>query len=328
MICLLSFVLSFMLGLSRAKADDLQVVFQPVVDDGQAGIPARFRLGAHEFQYQQQARPSIWGKELKLFDVTFPSPVVTEFACNNQVSCEYFAPVGEGRRPGVVVLHILGGDFELSRLCCRTLAFQGIGALFLKMPYYGPRRPEGQRVRMISEDPEQTVAGMTQAVLDIRRAAAWLAEREEIDPDRIGITGISLGGMVSALAASAEPRFKNVCLVLAGGDFYRIIVESKETEDLRKHWAQRTFDEAYVRDQLAQIDPLTHAHRLRGRRVIMFNARQDEVVPPECTELLWKAAGEPEIHWWQAGHYTAIWHLPKALEKMCDFFQGDAPVSR
>ena len=139
-------------------------------------------------------------------------------------------------------LHILGGDFELSRLCCQSLSLHGVGALFVKMPYYGPRRPEGVRVRMISDDLDQTVRGMTQAVLDIRRAAAWLAAREEIDPARLGITGISLGGIVGALAATAEPRFHSVCLILAGGNLEKIILESDETAEIRQSWANRQFD--------------------------------------------------------------------------------------
>ena len=79
------------------------------------------------------------------------------------------------------------------------------------MPYYGPRRPaksgDGSRRRMISANQEHSVEGMTQAVMDIRRAATWLAAREEIDSERLGITGISLGGIVAALTAGVDTRF-------------------------------------------------------------------------------------------------------------------------
>ena len=57
------------------------------------------------------------------------------------------------------------------------------------MPYYGERRQPDSPARMISIDPEETVRGMTQAVLDIRQAAAWLAAQEEIDPRAIGHHG-------------------------------------------------------------------------------------------------------------------------------------------
>ena len=30
----------------------------------------------------------------------------------------------------------------------------------------------------------------------------------------------------------------------------------------------------------------------------MLNARYDEVIPPACTESLWRAFGQPQIIWW------------------------------
>ena len=43
---------------------------------------------------------------------------------------------------------------------------------------------------------------MHQAEQDIRRTVDLLASRPEIDPQRIGITGISLGGIVAATVAA------------------------------------------------------------------------------------------------------------------------------
>jgi dienelactone hydrolase len=283
-------------------------------------VPERFRLDTHQFACEIKPLQSKWSRLSDVYEVTFPSPVTTKYDCNNTVHCEYFAPRGEGRHAGVVVLHILGGDFELSRLCCQSLSLHGVGALFVKMPYYGPRRPEGVSVRMVSDDLDQTLSGMTQAVLDIRRAAAWLAAREEIDANRLGITGISLGGIVGALAASAEPRFEKVCLILAGGNLEQIILESEETREIRERWAKRTFDPQTIRQQLKQVDPLTYAGNLKSRQIVMFNAKHDRVIPQACTEALWKAAGEPEIHWWNANHYSAIWYLPAALIEISQFF--------
>ena len=82
-----------------------------------------------------------------------------------------------------------------------TLAHHGVCALFVKMPYYGPRRPLGSTARMISLDPKESVRGMTQAVLDIRRATACLAGQAEVDGHRLGLFGISLGAITGALAA-------------------------------------------------------------------------------------------------------------------------------
>jgi hypothetical protein len=148
------------------------VEFVPVAD--QSGLPEAFRLESHAFEFRQQP-VTMPGTVMKVSKLTFPSPVVTPHENNNTVHCEYFQTTVPGRRPGVIVLHILGGDFDLARLFCRAMATKGVSALFLKMPYYGERRQQGVEARMISLDPKSTVSGMTQAVLDIRRAAGWLA---------------------------------------------------------------------------------------------------------------------------------------------------------
>jgi dienelactone hydrolase len=286
-------------------------------------VDGRFHLTDEPFDYEIKTLPH-GSEKYTLSEVTFASPVTTPHEANNVVHCEYYQPRGgAGRRPAVIVLHILGGDFVLSRLFAHSLNEAGVSALFLKMPYYGPRRVEGVSRRMISEDPHETVAGMTQAVLDIRRATAWLASRDEVDPDQIGIFGISLGGITAALAAETEPQIKNVCLVLAGGDFPRLAAESAEFAKYRERFKASGRDGAEFNRVVAEVDPLRFADQLKNRPMLMLNARSDEVVPRACTDALWEKAGRPEIVWYNGGHYTAMKSLPLAMLKVNRFFASD-----
>jgi len=292
----------------------------------EAELPEMFRLEAHEFSFAQEFDETV-SPTLALSRVTFPSPVITAHANNNTVHTEYFRPLDPGKHPGVVVLHILGGDFDLSRLFCRHLASNGVAALFVIMPYYGPRRQPDAPARMISEDPRETVKGLRQAVLDIRRARAWLASQDEVDAERLGIFGISLGGITTALVATAEPRFGNVCMMLAGGDLAQVSWTSPELKKLRDRWvAQGGTKEEYI-ELLAQVDPVTHAGLVRERRILMLNASHDEVIPKSCTESLWKAFGQPEIVWYDAGHYSAMRYVFDGLHRVTRFFQA-APAAQ
>ena len=313
------------------------------VGPDEEGVPERFRLPPHKFTFEEvPLRTS--SRAIRLSKVTFPSPVVTPHANNNTVHCEYFVPrendsaatgsrentaqANATRRPAVIVLHILGGDFDLSRLFCRALASRGVAALFLKLPYYGERRQPGEPARMVSVDVEETVRGMTQAVLDCRQAAAWLAAQDDVDAEQLGIMGISLGGITSALAAGIEPRFSKVCLILAGGDMGEVAWTSEELAPLRKAWlaAGRSKEELFA--AFRPIDPITYARPMPGRRILMLNARNDKVVPPACSEALWKALGEPRIIWWDAGHYSAMRYIFDGVSLAVDFFQPDAPTDQ
>jgi dienelactone hydrolase len=305
----------------RAVVKTGAVRYQPPKDE--SNIPPRFCLPEHSFPYAE----SLLGEmtdELTISLVTFPSPVVTAEENNNTVHCEYYQPrkaSGQDPAPGVIVLHILGGDFELSRLFCNALAHRGTAALFVIMPHYGPRRQPGSERRMISPNPHETVEGMTQAILDIRRGVAWLGAREEVDENNLGVFGISLGGITGALAMTAEPRLQNACLLLAGGDIAKVAWESKELERVRREWLNRGGTKEEFLESLQVIDPVTYAANARGRRILMLNAKADEVVPPDCTVSLWTALGEPEIVWYEGGHYSVAKHIFSALSRTTRFFQ-------
>ncbi|HZL88638.1 MAG TPA: alpha/beta hydrolase family protein [Pirellulaceae bacterium] len=298
------------------------VNFQPAPDESL--VAERFRLPAHTFDYQ--LRPmDVPTEQFQILELTFPSPVQTPHEKNNTVYCEYYRPkhdvTGENKKmPAVIVLHILGGDFPLARMFCNALAQKGVAALFLKMPYYGPRRDPAVSRRMVSPDPKETVEGLTQAVLDIRRAAAWLGSREEIDAKRLGIFGISLGGITGALAATAESRLSNVCLLLAGGDLGKVAWDSPELAIIRKRWLSGGGTREEFVTALREVDPVRYARSISGRRILMMNAANDEVIPKVCTESLWESFGKPPIHWFSGGHYSCIWHLPEALSQVQTFF--------
>jgi cephalosporin-C deacetylase-like acetyl esterase len=299
-----------------------EAAFTPAADEEQT-VPAPFRLTAQTFPFEQTFQRQ-WDDEVRLSLVTFPSPVKTEYPSNNTVHCEYFQPTTPGKHPACVVLHILGGDFPLARMFANHLAHHGVAALFVKMPYYGERRPPDAKVRMISTDPQATVAGMTQAVKDIRFAAAWLSAQDEIDHEQLGIFGISLGGITAALAATAEPRFTKVCPVLAGGDLNAILKNSKESHlvTAKETWLAQGHTLEELLDLINKIDPCSYGNCVKGRTVLMLNAEQDEVIPRQCTTQLWETFGRPPIVWYNCGHYSAILHVLDAMDRVGKFFAG------
>jgi len=312
-------------GAAAEPAPVIRGVARFTATEEEARLPVRFQLPTHEFEYEIAPFPTI-SDRIALTTVTFPSPVVTEAPENNTVHCEYYRPNVPDKVPGVIVLHILGGDFPLARVFSNAIAQRGAAALFLKMPYYGPRRPAGSAKRMVSRDPEETVAGMTQAVLDIRHAAAFLASREEIDANQLGIFGISLGGITGALALTAEPTLKSGCLLLAGGDMGRIAWDAAELQDARAYWLAKGGTRESFFEVMRAIDPVTYAGEVRGRRLLMLNATDDEVVPRECTESLWRAFGSPEIVWYDGGHYSVARHFLHAMKRTQDFFSPTLPA--
>ncbi len=288
----------------------------------EAGVPVQFRLDAHSFRFDEETRSE---KHDKIYTsrVLFPSPVKTEHEVNNTVHCQYYVPCdGATSRPAVLVLHILyEPQFALSRLISRTLARQGLAALQLQMPFYGDRRPRDEAtMRLASQDLELLLARIGQAVLDSRRAILWLGQQPDVDDERLGLSGTSLGSFVGALVVGTEPAVDRCALILGGGRVADVVWSAREMASVKRRCEAMGLTYEDVSEHLEVIEPLRFAHRIRSAAVLMINARHDEVVPPAASESLWRALGQPEIVWVDAGHYTAALYLPYLLTKVPEHF--------
>jgi dienelactone hydrolase len=272
----------------------------------------------------------------KVYRLTYPSPIKTAHAANNTVPADYYVPddikPGDAKRPAVICLHILAGKFELVDIVCSALARRGIPAIMFKLPYYGERSRDPQGRKEIASDPALFVRAIRQGFQDVRRTIDVLSARSEVDPKHIGITGISLGGIVAAAAASDEPRLKRAVLVLAGGDLVTIINHARETRSMRRVLDQlSTSKRAEFEKTISSVDPLHLAAGLRKRatagKVLMINASRDEVIPPSCTKKLADALGmADEVIWLDGlGHYTALAELSRTVRLTTEFFAKDLP---
>jgi dienelactone hydrolase len=297
------------------------VKFKPVGD--QQEIPEDYRLSGHEFTYTLKKDKDYPLSGYSVYQVTFPSPIQSPYPENNTVYAAYYRPRTDKPFPCVIVLDITGGDQSLSRLFSSQLAQNGIGALFVQMAYYGPRRPKGSKMRLLSIDMNNTLAAVQQTVLDIRRAAAWMESRPEIDGERLGIMGTSLGGFMAALSAEMEPKLHRVGILLAGGGFVEAYYEDPRAAPLRIAWEFMGGNKGMVQRIIAPVDPLTCAANLKSRKVLMLCARKDEIVPATMAEALWKASGEQKIVWFNSGHYTAAIYIVPAITHLVEHFKKE-----
>lgn len=284
-------------------------------DDAKAGVPERYRMPARDFDYALGLRFEMPHAGVTVHDLTFPSPEKSAVPANDTVHAEYFVPkaaAGGNKVPAVVVLDILDGRGTVARGQAVWLAQHGVAALYVHMAHYGPRRPPGSKVRLMSPDLEQTFAGVRQTVLDCRAATAWLAARPEVNADKLGLIGTSLGSIIGANVAGAEPRLRNVCLLLPGGG----LVDAFYDHPLARPYA-RVLDVLGGRETLKRIvapaDPITYAPQLRERNLLMIAASRDDVVPPSAARALWEASGRQRIMWVDATHVGAAAFVLPAL---------------
>jgi dienelactone hydrolase len=297
------------------------VTFKPVAD--QKDIPERYRLDERKFDYELTYKTEFKSSGAKNYRIRFPSAVESPDPENNVVHGEYFVPAGKGPFPGIVVLDVIGGSDQIvARSMSAQLSARGIACLFIQMAYYGPRRPEGSEKRMISMNVDESIANVRQTVLDSRLAAAWLASRSEIDKERIGILGTSLGSFMAALTAEMEPRVNRVAILLGGGGLVDAYYDDPRGASVRKIWEGIGGTKEKLKKKLACVDPLTCADRLKDHKVLMIAGKRDEIVLPKMSEALWKASGEQKIVWYDCTHEGSAVYILSALDHIAKHFNA------
>jgi dienelactone hydrolase len=124
-------------------------------------------------------------------------------------------PISAGRRrPAVIVLHGTGGSKEDGRVVRLSEALVGRGfvAVAIDGRYHGERVKPGARATeyvraMLQAYQDQTERPfLYDTVWDVMRLIDFLETRGDVDGKRVGLMGISKGGMETYLAAAADPR--------------------------------------------------------------------------------------------------------------------------
>lgn len=289
----------------------------------QKNVPERYLLDERSFDYRMSLKRELPNSGVRVFRVQFPSPVKSATPENNTVHAEYYLPSGPGPFPGVIVLDITAGDQSLSRHISIFLAQKKIAALFVQMAYYGPRRPPGSKLRLLSPNIEHTLAAVRQTVLDLRVATAWLEARPEIDGKRLGILGTSLGSFIAALTAEMEPKLGRVAVLLGGGGFVDAYYDHPKAAPYRKIYEALGGTKEKVAEIIAPADPLTCADNLKDRKLLILAGKRDDIVPPKMAEALWNASGRQKIVWYDCTHYGAIVYLASALDHIAKHFQAE-----
>ncbi|MEP7304567.1 MAG: hypothetical protein ABJA98_03525 [Acidobacteriota bacterium] len=240
--------------------------------------------------------------------LTFPSAFTTPHPENNTVYCRYFrASQNKGRsRAAVLVLPQWnagpGGHVGL----CRLLAWQGMSALRLVLPYHDQRMPpELHRADyIVSANVARTVQICRQAVLDARRAIHWLAAQGY---DRIGILGTSLGSCLSLLTTAHEPLVRAEALNHISPYFADVVWRGLSTEHVREGLDGHVALDL-LRALWKPISPRWYLERVRDRQTLLVYARYDLSFPVDLSEDLvreFRRLDIPhEVAVLRCGHYS------------------------
>ena len=152
-----------------------------------------------------------------------------------------------GRRPVVIALHGTGGSKANMLALCRKLAERGFIAVAIDARYHGERKSgKGQSdyndaiIRAWRGSGEHPLFYDT--VWDVMRLVDYLQTRDDVDSARIGLIGISKGGIETYLAAAADTRIA-VAVPCIGVQSFRWALDNNDWQG-RVGTIQAAFDAA------------------------------------------------------------------------------------
>ncbi|MGZ5397664.1 MAG: alpha/beta hydrolase family protein [Mycobacterium sp.] len=245
------------------------------------------------------------------------------FTRNNVVHAQHWRH-DDGPHPTLCVIHgFMGSPYLFNGLFFSLPWFyrSGYDVLLYTMPFHGSRAEKGSLFSgygFFANGFSGFAEAMAQAVHDFRSIIDYL---EFTGVDRIGLTGMSLGGYTSALIASVDDRIQAVIPNVP-------VVAPDQTVD---EWFPAN-KLVQLRSRLSNIgpeltkaaaqysSPLNYQPLVPKDRRLIITGLGDRLAPPEQAEMLWEHWDRCAFHWFPGNHILHV-SQPDYLRRMTRFMR-------
>jgi pimeloyl-ACP methyl ester carboxylesterase len=214
-------------------------------------------------------------------DVRFPT-------ANGRMLHGWWIPCDDTRRPTLILVHGWGRNAERMLPYIAILRPMGYHLLAFDARHHGASDRDGH-------------ASMKKFSEDIRAALDMLAGQPEVDADRVGVLGLSVGGSAAIHAAAYEPRLRAVVTVGAFAHPREAMLEM----GFGKFWLAPAmplvfrFMQWRVGAKFDDLAPERQIARIAGQ-VLVIHGERDTVVPVSDAHRLARAGDA----------HTELWVLP------------------
>jgi pimeloyl-ACP methyl ester carboxylesterase len=211
-------------------------------------------------------------------------------------------------RPWLVCIHGFGcGSAFMDMIAFKAAWLHhelGLNVAAIVLPVHGSRRPNRMSGdEFLGYELMNAVHGITQSVWDIRRLLSWVRAQ---DPVRLGVFGVSLGGLLTAMTAAFESQ---VDLAMAGIPI--VSVPDVMSQHSPRHYVMRSI-EHNILDGTAQdvhrvVSPLQLPVAAPAEARAIFAGMGDRLAVPDHARRLWAHWDEPPTSWFPGNHVGYLW---------------------
>ena len=209
----------------------------------------------------------------------------------------------EGPRPLILVGHPGTLDKSSDYVLWPAEQWVARGAICATIDQAGhgerARRPVG--MEDFQRWPMRRLDQSIQTVVDWMRVLDHLSERPEVDADRVGFVGFSMGGMRGAPFVGLDERVKAASFCISGASTL----------------SGRGGSAGELANRLT--DPGIYAPMMAGRAIQVVAGEQDDLITPEATQRFYDRLSEPrELVWLPCGHWD---FMPQGIKPVGPFLE-------
>jgi uncharacterized protein len=210
-------------------------------------------------------------------------------------------------RAAIIVTHGTNSDRSSMLDEIRLLSSAGFGVLAFDWP--GDGESEGE-VRWGSGERNALSA-----------AIDWLEQQPDVDRERLGAYGFSMGGYLTIQVAAADPRLRAVVIAAAPTSFLAYTRGSHQ-----QHGWLSSFPSELAIQRVGMSNevrpPIDRIAAIAPRPILLMGGSADRSIPPAMTRELFERAIEPKELWIVPGaphgHYRRA--SPEYPRRLGDFF--------
>jgi hypothetical protein len=245
-----------------------------------------------------------------------------QYAETHTVYARRIRPASAGQRPRLLYLHgyMQPETYieELALLSSMALVLD-VEIIQMQFPYHGRRTPRGSRFSgelFWTADLVRSVEALRQTLLDVRTLLSLLLAE---DDRPVGVSGLSLGGAVTASLTCLEERFAFSIPLIAHMDLAALVADAPVLGRMRRDlqsfgWGNEEFGTFVTDIGWHELVPV-----LPAERIFLIAAAEDRFFDPRVVKAMWKRWGKPTIRWYPTSHMGFIAYFPDALRRMRQF---------